>query len=146
VLEYNCRFGDPEHQVIMPRLLDDSLPLLHAVARGERLPSAVRWRSEASVCVVLASGGYPGEYQTGKPIAGIEQAERLPGVTVFHAGTALREGQLVTAGGRVLGVTALGADIPAAIGRAYEAVGKISFDGIHFRKDIGKKALARSGR
>ncbi len=146
VLEYNCRFGDPEHQVIMPRILDDSLPLLHAVARGERLPSAVGWRPEAAVCVVLASGGYPGEYQTGKPISGIEEAEKLTGVTVFHAGTALKEGQLVTAGGRVLGVTALGADIPAAIGRAYEATGKISFDGIHFRKDIGKKALARSGR
>ncbi len=146
VLEYNCRFGDPEHQVIMPRLQDDPLPLLHAVARGERLPKSVRWRQEAAVCVVMASGGYPGEYQTGKPIAGIEDAEKLPGVTVFHAGTALRDGQLVTAGGRVLGVTAIGADIKAAIGRAYEAAGKICFEGMHFRKDIGRKALTRSGR
>ncbi len=146
VLEYNCRFGDPEHQTVMPRLQDDPLPLLHAVARGERLPSMVRWRSEAAVCVVLASGGYPGEYETGKPIAGVAEAEKLPGVTVFHAGTALQDGQLVTAGGRVLGVTALGADIPAAIGRAYAAVGKICFEGIHFRKDIGRKALKRGGR
>ncbi|MBI4591148.1 MAG: phosphoribosylamine--glycine ligase [Candidatus Rokubacteria bacterium] len=146
VLEFNCRFGDPEHQVIMVRLQDDLLPLLYAVARGEKLPTAVRWRPEAAVCVVLASGGYPGPYQTGKAIAGVEEAERLPGVTVFHAGTALSDDQLVTAGGRVLGVTALGADIPVAIGKAYEAVGKICFEGIHFRKDIGKKALARLSR
>ncbi len=146
VLEYNCRFGDPEHQPIMMRLEDNPLPLLHAVARGERLPSSVSWRPEAAVCVVMASGGYPGEYETGKPISGIAAAEKLEGVTVFHAGTALRDGQLVTAGGRVLGVTAIGADIRAAIGRAYEAVGKICFDGMHFRKDIGKKALAHRGR
>lgn len=145
VLEYNCRFGDPEHQPIMMRLQDDPLPLLHAVARGERLPSSVSWRPEAAVCVVMASGGYPGEYETGKPIAGIEAAEKLEGVTVFHAGTALRDGQLVTAGGRVLGVTAIGADIRAAIGRAYEAVEKIRFEGMHFRKDIGRKALTRLG-
>jgi phosphoribosylamine--glycine ligase len=144
-LEYNCRFGDPEHQVIMPRLQDDPLPLLHAVAKGERLPSTVRWRPEAAVCVVLASGGYPGDYQTGKPISGIEEAEKLSDVTVFHAGTALKDGRLVTAGGRVLGVTALGADIPAAIRQAYEAVAKIRFEGIHFRKDIGRKALRRGG-
>ncbi len=146
VLEFNCRFGDPEHQVIMTRLGQDPLPLFGAVARGEGLPAAVNWRSEAAVCVVLASGGYPGEYQTGKPISGIEDAENLPDVTVFHAGTALRDGQLVTAGGRVLGVTALGADIPAAIERAYEAAGRIRFEGMHFRKDIGRKALARLGR
>jgi phosphoribosylamine--glycine ligase len=145
-LEYNCRFGDPEHQVIMPRLQDDPLPLLHAVAKGERLPSTVRWHPEAAVCVVLASGGYPGDYQTGKPISGIEEAEKLPDVTVFHAGTALKDGQLVTAGGRVLGVTALGADIPAAIRQAYEAVARICFEGMHFRKDIGRKALRRGGR
>jgi len=145
VLEYNCRFGDPEHQPIMMRLQDDPLPLLHAIARGERLPSSVSWRPEAAVCVVMASGGYPGEYETGKPIAGIEAAEKLEGVRVFHAGTALRDGQLVTAGGRALGVTAIGADIRAAIGRAYEAVGKIRFEGMHFRKDIGRKALTRLG-
>src|SRR3990172_9400041 len=115
VLEYNCRFGDPEHQTIMPRLQDDPLLLLHAVARGERLPSTVRWRPEAAVCVVLASGGYPGEYQTGKSITGVEEAEKLMDFPVFHAGTALEDGRLVTAGGRVLRVTALGPDTPAAI-------------------------------
>lgn len=146
VLEFNCRFGDPEHQVIMVRLLDDPLPLFSAVAMGGRLPAVVSWRPEAAVCVVLASGGYPGEYQTGKAIAGLEEAERLEGVTVFHAGTALRDGQPVTAGGRVLGVTALGADIPAAIARAYEAAAQIRFEGVHFRTDIGKKALRRLGR
>lgn len=146
VLEYNCRFGDPEHQTIVVRLQDDLLPLLDAVARGERLPRPVNWRPEASVCVVLASGGYPGEYKTGKPIAGIEDAEKLPGVTVFHAGTAFKDGRLVTAGGRVLGVTASGANIKGAIDRAYEAAGKICFEGMHFRKDIGRKALGRQGK
>jgi phosphoribosylamine--glycine ligase len=130
----------------MVRLQDDLLPLLHAVARGERLPSAVRWRPEAAVCVVMASGGYPEDYQTGKPIGGIEEAERLAGITVFHAGTALAEGRPVTAGGRVLGVTAVGADIPAAVARAYEAVATIRFEGMHFRRDIGRKALGRPGR
>lgn len=146
VLEFNCRFGDPELQPIMLRLVDDLLPLLHAVARGEELPKTVSWRSEAAVCVVLASGGYPGEYATGKAISGIEEAETVEGVTLFHAGTALRDGRPVTAGGRVLGVTALGQDILTAINRAYEAVGRISFEGMHFRKDIGRKAIARLER
>jgi phosphoribosylamine--glycine ligase len=146
VLEFNCRFGDPEAQVLLPRLGEGLVPLLGAVARGERLPARVRWRPEAAVCVVLASGGYPGAYETGKPIAGIEEAEALHDVTVFHAGTAARDGGLVTAGGRVLGVTALGPDLPAAVGRAYDAVAKICFDGMHFRKDIGRRALARRGR
>jgi len=143
VLEFNCRFGDPETQVLPPRLDQDLLPFLAAVAQGAGLPTTVRWRPEAAVCVVLASGGYPGDYQTGKPIAGIEEAAALPDVIVFHAGTAVKDGTLVTAGGRVLGVTALGRDIPAAIGRAYEAVGKICFEGMHYRKDIGRKALSR---
>jgi len=141
VLEFNCRFGDPECQPLALRLADDLFPLLRAVAGGGRLPTAVRWRSEAAVCVVLASGGYPGDYATGKTISGIEEAERVEGVTIFHAGTALRDGRLVTAGGRVLGVTALGREIPAAIARAYEAVGRIHFEGMHFRKDIGRNAL-----
>ena len=115
VLEYNVRFGDPECQVLMLRLDDDLLPLCEAVAAGRGLPPSVTWRAEAAVCVVLASGGYPGEYPTGLPIEGIERAEAQPGVTVFHAGTALRDGRLTTAGGRVLGVTALGADIRAAV-------------------------------
>ncbi len=146
VLEFNCRFGDPEAQALLPRLDQDLFPLLAAVARREELSTNAQWRREAAVSVVLASGGYPGDYETGKPIAGIEDAEALPDVTVFHAGTAAKDGTLVTAGGRVLGVTALGRDIPAAIGRAYEAVGKICFEGMHYRKDIGRKALSHIRR
>ncbi|MBI4560408.1 MAG: phosphoribosylamine--glycine ligase [Candidatus Rokubacteria bacterium] len=146
LLEFNCRFGDPEAQAVLPRLAEDLLPLLAAVARGEGLPTTVAWRPESAVCVVLASGGYPGDYQTGKPIAGIEEAQALPDVTVFHAGTAVKESAVVTAGGRVLGVTALGRDIPAAIERSYEAVGKIRFEGMHYRKDIGRKALSQLWR
>jgi phosphoribosylamine--glycine ligase len=148
VVEFNCRFGDPECQAILPRLDQDLLPLLEAVATGRGLPGAVRWRGDTSVCVVLASSGYPGKYQTGLPISGLDAGfglgdEGLEEVNVFHAGTILREGRLVTAGGRVLGVQALGADIQSAIDTAYRAVARIRFDGMHFRKDIGRKALAR---
>jgi phosphoribosylamine---glycine ligase len=143
VLEFNARFGDPEAQVLMPRLAGDLLPLCRAAAEGSSLPEAVQWRPEAAVCVVLASGGYPGTYETGHPITGLQAAAARPGVTVFHAGTVLRDGQVVTAGGRVLGVTALGADIPAAIAAAYRAVADIQFAGMHFRRDIGGRALAR---
>lgn len=146
VLEFNCRFGDPEAQALLPRLAEDLLPLLAAVANGQGLPASAVWRSEAAVCVVMASGGYPGDYRTGKPITGIEDAEALPDVTVFHAGTSVNDTTLVTAGGRVLGVTALGRNIPAAMERAYEAVGKICFEGMHYRKDIGRKALTHLGR
>jgi phosphoribosylamine--glycine ligase len=141
VLEYNCRFGDPECQVIMARLADDVVPLLLAAARGEPLPAEVRWRPEAAVCVTIASGGYPGGYTTGHPIAGLDLAAGLPGVQVFHAGTAQRDGRLVTAGGRVLGVTATAPSLGAAIERAYGAVGRIQFDGMHYRRDIGRKAV-----
>jgi phosphoribosylamine--glycine ligase len=144
VVEFNCRFGDPECQALMPRLGEDLLPLLDAVAAGRGLPAQVAWRPEAAVCVVAASAGYPGAYDTGVPIAGIGEAERLAGVTVFQAGTALRDGRLVTAGGRVLGVNALGPDVPSAIGRAYEAMDRIRFDGMHFRRDIGRRAVGRS--
>ena len=143
VVEFNCRFGDPECQAIMPRLGVDLLPLLDAVAQGQGLPPALAWRPEASVCVVLASGGYPGRYATGLPIRGLDARHGLAGANVFHAGTALRDGALVTAGGRVLGVQALGADIPAAIAAAYAAVGHVGFEGAHFRSDIGRKALSR---
>lgn len=146
LLEINARFGDPECQVLMPRLAEDLLPLCRAVAEGKGLPETVAWRPGAAVCVVLASGGYPGSYETGFPITGIEAAERRAGVAVFHAGTALRDGRLVTRGGRVLGVTALGADIPAAIAAAYAAVEAIRFDGMHFRRDIGHRALAHLGK
>ncbi len=141
VLEFNARFGDPETQPLLLRMEDDLLPLLHAAAVGDALPKSVRFRAKASVCVVLAAGGYPGDYATGKPISGIEAAEAIPDVVVFHAGTALKHGQLLTAGGRVLGVTALGETIGAAIERAYEAVSKIHFDGMHYRRDIGRKAI-----
>ncbi|MGH7389333.1 MAG: phosphoribosylamine--glycine ligase [Candidatus Rokuibacteriota bacterium] len=144
VLEFNCRFGDPECQVLMSRLGEDLVPLLHAAARGERLPVRVTLRPEATVCVVIASGGYPGEYRTGLPIQGVGDAERVDGVRVFHAGTAGRDGRLVTAGGRVVGVTATAPSIGAAIDRAYTAVDRIRFDGMHFRRDIGRRAIAGS--
>ena len=146
VVEFNCRFGDPEAQVILTRLGDDLLPLLIAVAESGGLPSEAAWTPESSVCVVLASGGYPGGYATGKIITGVEQAESHQSVVVFHAGTAMKEGRLVTAGGRVLGVTARAVSLGAAISLAYEATGKISFEGIHYRRDIGKRAPARLER
>jgi phosphoribosylamine--glycine ligase len=144
VVEFNCRFGDPECQAIVPRLEDDLLPVFDAVARGRGLPASLRWRAESSVCVVLASHGYPGRTRLGDTIAGLEAAAALSGVNVFHAGTAGREGALVTSGGRVLGVQALGVDIRAAIARAYEAVDRIRFDGMQWRRDIGRRALVRS--
>ena len=145
VIEFNCRFGDPECQVILPRLEDDLLALLLAAATGKGLPSAVGFRAESSVCVVMTSAGYPGAYETGRAITGVEAAAGLPGVNVFHAGTALAGGALVTAGGRVLGVQALGADVAAAIRTAYAAVERIRFDGAHYRRDIGHHALRRLG-
>jgi phosphoribosylamine---glycine ligase len=141
VVEFNCRFGDPECQAILPRLDQDLLPVLEAVAAGRGLPASLAWRSEASVCVVAASGGYPGPYDTGVTITGVEEAGRLDGVTVFHAGTARRDGVLVTAGGRVLGVQALGGDIAGAIAQAYTAMDRIAFSGMHVRRDIGRRAV-----
>ena len=143
VVEFNCRFGDPECQAILPRLDQDLLPVLEAVAAGRGLPASLAWRREASVCVVAASGGYPGPYDTGVAITGVEEAGRLAGVTVFHAGTARRDGVLVTAGGRVLGVQALGGDIAGAIARAYAAIDRIAFSGMHARRDIGRRAISR---
>ena len=144
VVEFNCRFGDPECQAILPRLDDDILPVFDAVARGRGLPASLRWRPESSVCVVLASRGYPAAPKVGDPISGLDDAGALPGVNVFHAGTARRDGGLVTAGGRVLGVQALGPDIRSAVARAYEAVDRIRFDGMQLRRDIGQRALGRS--
>jgi phosphoribosylamine---glycine ligase len=146
VVEFNCRFGDPECQAIMARMEDDLVPLLAAVARGERLPSPAPWRTDgrAAVCVTLASGGYPGPYATGLEIGGVVDASSLPGVQVFHAGTARRDGRLITAGGRVLGVTAVADDLPAAIAAAYEGVRLIHFEGMHYRTDIGRKALGEA--
>jgi phosphoribosylamine--glycine ligase len=141
VLEYNARFGDPEAQPILCRLESDLVPVLEACIDGTLEAQQPVWRPESAVCVVLASGGYPGRYQTGLLAAGLAAAESEAGVVVFHAGTAEKDGAIVTAGGRVLGVTALGPTIRDAIAKSYRAVEKISFHGCHYRHDIGRKAL-----
>ena len=143
VLEFNARFGDPEIQVIVPRMKSDLVPVLRQVAEGNLADTKVDWAKEATACVVLASRGYPGEVETGKVISGLESLQGESDVVVYHAATARDRDKLVTVGGRVLGVTALGANLDAAVTRAYEAVGKISFEGMQYRKDIGQKALAR---
>lgn len=147
VLEFNVRFGDPETQVILPRLESDLLPLLAAAARGDLWsePAPV-WHNNAAVCVVLASAGYPGEYRTGFAISGLEELEResRSGLAIFHAGTGWKEGRPVTAGGRVLGVTAWESDLPAAVAQVYRAVERISFSGCYFRRDIAYRALKKS--
>jgi len=145
VLEYNCRFGDPETQAVLPLIDGDIVPILNAVVDGELEKVEVNSSGRCCVCVVMASAGYPGKYEKGKAIRGIEEAESLGDVIVFHAGTALKDGELITNGGRVLGVTALGDDFASAISRAYEAVSLISFEGAHYRKDIGWRALRRLG-
>jgi len=142
VLEFNVRFGDPEAQVILRRLKTDLVDLATSVING-KLVSKLEWIPETSICVVLASKGYPGSYEKGKEINGIEEAEKVESVVVFHAGTAFKEGKLVTNGGRVLNVTALGKNIVEARERVYKAVEKIHFEGMHYRKDIGEKALKR---
>lgn len=142
VLEFNARFGDPETQVYLPRLENDLCELLEASVSGHLSRIELKWSDQPSVCVVLASAGYPGSYAKGKPISGIDEAERLPNVKVFHAGTAAVNGQLVTNGGRVLGVTAWGSDLHAARDRAYEAAARIRFEGAQYRTDIAAKALA----
>jgi phosphoribosylamine---glycine ligase len=142
VLEFNARFGDPETQVYLTRLENDLLELLDASVSGTLTKIKLSWKPLSSVCVVLASGGYPGPYSKGKPIHGLEPTASLPEVKVFHAGTALSGGQVVTQGGRVLGVTALGKDLQTARDRAYQAVSQIQFEGVQFRKDIGFRALA----
>ncbi len=139
VIEYNCRFGDPETQVVLPRLEGDLLEIFEAII-DERLDGVdIKWKVGGCVCVVAASGGYPEKYESGKEITGIAEAEAMEGVTVFHAGTKREGGRLLTAGGRVLGVTALADSLDAAIKRAYEAVEKVHFDKMHFRRDIGIK-------
>jgi len=141
VLEFNARFGDPEAQVYLTRLEGDLVELLEASVNGTLDRHELKWSLMASVCVVIASGGYPGSYAKGKPISGLSEAARLPNVKVFHAGTARSGDTVATNGGRVLGVTALGADLWKARAAAYEAVEKIRFEGAHFRRDIGVKAL-----
>ena len=141
VVEFNVRFGDPEAQVVLPMIDDDLSGLLMSAAAGELETRAVTVSRQPRVGVVLASGGYPEAYDTGKVIHGLNNAEVLPDINVFHSGTSMRGDDLVSAGGRVLTVVATGADYRTAIDRAYEAVGHISFDGMHCRKDIGAKAL-----
>ncbi|MBZ5515779.1 MAG: phosphoribosylamine--glycine ligase [Acidobacteriia bacterium] len=146
VLEYNVRLGDPEAQPILMRLRSDLVDLFKGIREGKLAAVEAHWSPNPSVCVVLASRGYPGKPEVGKVITGYEAAEALGGVKVFHAGTTFHERQLFTSGGRVLGVTATGADLAGAIERAYAAVGKIHFDGMHFRRDIGAKGLRRLTR
>jgi len=141
VLEFNVRMGDPETQPLLLRLKSDLAEIITAATEGRLGGMKLKWDDRPSVCVVMVSGGYPGSYEKGKEIDGIEDAAAMDDVEVFHAGTKLDGDRVVTSGGRVLGVTALGSDMRAAIGRAYEAVSKISWDGVHYRKDIGAKAL-----
>jgi phosphoribosylamine--glycine ligase len=143
VLEFNCRFGDPEAQPILMRLDTDLLDAFEASIEGRVSDGIFRWSPDPAVCVVIASGGYPGPAQSGKPIAGIEGANAIPGVQVFHAGTRLVDGQVTTAGGRVLGVTARATTLESAVARAYEAVHLIHFDGMQYRSDIAHRRLKR---
>jgi phosphoribosylamine--glycine ligase len=143
VLEFNARLGDPETQPLLMRMKSDLIPVLQATTEGKLAGLKVEWDPRPTVCVVMASGGYPGSYEKGKVISGLEEAAKVPGAFVFHAGTALKDGTVVTNGGRVLGVTALGEGIGEAIRRAYDAAARISWEGAYYRKDIGQKALVR---
>jgi phosphoribosylamine--glycine ligase len=141
VLEFNARFGDPETQAILVRLESDLIDVLDACVDGRLADTPLRWSSGASACVVASSGGYPGSYKNGLPITGLAAAAQVPGVQVFHAGTAQVGGQIVTAGGRVLGVTAAADSLDQALARAYQAMAEISFEGMYYRRDIGHRAL-----
>jgi phosphoribosylamine--glycine ligase len=142
VLEFNCRFGDPETQALLPRMKSDLLPLLEETINGNIRASTIEWDLRAAVTVVLASGGYPGKYETGKRISGLDEATELESVQIFHAGTKRVNDEIMTAGGRVLAVTALGSTLEAARARAYEAVSRIHFDNCHYRRDIALSAVA----
>ncbi len=137
VIEYNARFGDPETQVVLPRLKTDFVDIVMAVVEERLAELPIEWSDEACACVVMASGGYPGHYEKGIPIEGLDENGQVDGAVVYHAGTALRDGKFVTNGGRVLGVTATGETLPEALRKAYEAVGRIHWEGVHFRHDIG---------
>jgi phosphoribosylamine--glycine ligase len=143
VLEFNARFGDPETQVIMARMLSDLVPLLQQAAEGQFGETKVEWAKDPAVCVVLASKGYPETSETGKVIKGLGALQKQSDVLVYHAATAKQDEVVVTVGGRVLGITATGSNLESAVARVYEAVGKVSFEGMQYRKDIGQKALAR---
>jgi phosphoribosylamine--glycine ligase len=141
VLEFNVRFGDPETQAVLPRMKSDLVSALQATIDGTVADLTMEWSSDYCVCVVVASGGYPGEYQTGIPISGLKAASSDSNVRIFHAGTAVEDGKVVTSGGRVLNVVGLGSDFAQARGVAYEAVERISFEGMHYRTDIGHRAM-----
>jgi phosphoribosylamine--glycine ligase len=143
VLEFNCRFGDPETQPILMRLESDLVEALEASIEGRVSEGDFKWSRDASVCVVMASGGYPGTYDVGKKITGLDEAGAVDGVKVFHAGTTKRNGEFYTAGGRVLGVSGRAADLETAVERVYEACEKIHFDGAHYRKDIAARAMKK---
>ena len=143
VLEYNARFGDPETQAILMRLESDLVDALEACIDGQLGEIELRWGSAAAACVVASSSGYPGSYKTGFPISGLGSAAQIPGVQVFHSGTTRVGTQLVTSGGRVLGVTAAGDSLEQALARAYQALAEIQFDGMYYRRDIGHRALAK---
>jgi len=143
VLEFNCRFGDPETQPILMRLESDLLEAIEASVEGRVSEGDFRWSTDSSVCVVLASGGYPGTFEAGRRILGLDQAEEMADVKVFHAGTTQHDGAYYTSGGRVLGVTARASDLKQAVDRAYAAVAKIGFDGAHYRKDIAARAFKK---
>jgi phosphoribosylamine--glycine ligase len=141
VLEFNARFGDPETQAILVRLNSDFIDALEACVDGRLAETPLNWSRGASACVVASSGGYPGSYKSGLPITGLSAADKVPGVEVFHAGTALKDGQMLTAGGRVLGVTAAADSLHEALARAYQAMAEIQFEGMYYRRDIGHRAL-----
>ena len=142
VVEFNARFGDPETQVVLPLLDSDLVEIMLSCTNGTLAQQEINWSDDAAVCVIMASGGYPGSYEKGKEITGLDEAEAA-GTVVFHAGTAKKDGKIVTAGGRVLGITARGKDVRQAVDKAYEGVSKIHFDGAEFRKDIAHRALER---
>ena len=143
VLEFNCRFGDPETQPILLRLESDLVEALEASIEGRVSDGDFKWSSDASVCVVMSSGGYPGTFDAGKKISGVGEAAKINGVRVFHAGTTKRDGAYYTSGGRVLGVSARAPELEIAVRRAYDACAKITFDGAHYRKDIAARALKK---
>jgi len=143
VLEFNCRFGDPETQPLMMRMENDLVDAIEASVEGRVSDGDFRWSRDPAVCVVIASGGYPGTFAVGKKIIGLDEAAKVDGVKVFHAGTSRNDGTYLTAGGRVLGVTARAKDLQSAVDRAYQATSKIGFEGSHYRKDIAARALNR---
>lgn len=143
VLEFNCRFGDPETQPILMRLDSDLVEAIEASIEGRTSEGDFRWSTDAAVCIVMASGGYPGTFDAGKRIAGLEEAAKVDGVQIFHAGTTQRDGAFYTAGGRVLGISARAADLRTALDRAYRAVAAINFEGAHYRRDIGARAVKK---